>query len=408
MNYVCDIAVIGGGAAGLTAAISAKRQNENLEVYILEAQGRVGKKLAVTGNGRCNITNKEIGLSRYHGEDVSFAKYILSPEFDKKMEEFLLSTGITLTYEGEKAYPSSLQAASVVDCLRFECDKTGIKTLCDSKVYKIERKNGFTIYFNQDKMTARSVIVAAGLLSGGEKLGSDGSVLKILKDLGYKAVKTTPAIVQLKTDNLYTKQLKGIKVEAQASLIKQDKVVKSFFDEVLFCDYGLSGPAILQISRDALRENGEFFVSLDLYKELSFSELEEIIENRKRLISERNLDEFFTGMLNKRLGQVVLKYCGYTLSDKPSVINSGRLAAALKDFRFKVMSHTGFVNSQVTAGGLSTDFFYSDSLMSKKDNLLFACGEILDIDGDCGGFNLRFAFAGGILAGEKAAKLIGK
>ena len=408
MNYVCDIAVIGGGAAGLAAAISAKRQNLNLEVYILEAQGRVGKKLAVTGNGRCNITNKEIGLSRYHGEDVSFAKYILSPELDKKMEEVLLSTGITLTYEGEKAYPSSLQAASVVDCLRFECDKIGVKTLCDSKVYKIERKNGFTISFNQDKMTARSVIVAAGLLSGGEKLGSDGSVLKILKDLGYKTVKTTPAIVQLKTDNLYTKQLKGIKVEAQASLIRQDKVVKSFFDEVLFCDYGLSGPAILQISRDALRESGEFFVSLDLYKELSLSELEEIIENRKRLISERNLDEFFTGMLNKRLGQVVLKYCGYALSDKPGVINSGRLAAALKDFRFKVMSHTGFVNSQVTAGGLSTDSFYSDSLMSKKDNLLFACGEILDIDGDCGGFNLRFAFAGGILAGEKAAKLIGK
>ena len=405
MNYNADIAVIGGGASGLSAAISAKRKNPALEVYIIEALPRVGKKLITTGNGRCNITNKEISLDRYHGEDVSFADFCLGEIFNKTFEDFFLSIGVPFAFEEDKAYPASLQASSVVDCLRFECEKLGVKTLVDSKVTKIDTKGKFTLYFNDDTLIAKSVIVAGGLFSGGASLGSDGSALKLLKELGYKTVKTTPAIVKLKTDNTYTKQLKGIKVLAKATLLNNNRVVRSFSDEVLFSDFGLSGPAVLQISRDAVRENGEFIVSLDLFEKTSLEELKTILKTRQELLKERSLEEFFTGFLNKRLGQVILKYCGYSLSDSPLILDITKVASALKDFRFKVLSHTGFNDSQVTAGGLSTKEFDKETFMSKKHKGLFAVGEILDIDGDCGGFNLTFAFMSGILAGEKAATL---
>ena len=408
MNYITDIAVIGGGASGLAAAISAKRHNKDLKVCIVESLSRVGKKLITTGNGRCNITNKNISLDRYHGEDVSFADFCLSEELNKTFEDFFLSIGVPFTFEEDKAYPASLQASSVVDCLRFECERLGVEVLCDSKVKAIDTKNGFTLYFNDDTLSAKSVIFAGGLFSGGASLGSDGSALKLLKELGYKTVKTTPAIVKLKTDNTYTKQLKGIKVNAKATLLNREKPVRFFSDEVLFCDFGLSGPAILQISRDAVRDEGGFSVSLDLFETLSEKALADIIIERKDLLKSRSLEDFFTGFLNKRLGQVVLKYCGYSLSDKASVLDAERVAKALKDFRFKVLSHTGFNDSQVTAGGLSTEQFLKHTFMSKKHKGLFAVGEILDIDGDCGGFNLRFAFMSGIIAGEKAAELTGK
>ncbi len=405
MNYRADIAVIGGGASGLAAAISAKRKNPALEVFVIEALPRVGKKLITTGNGRCNITNKEISLDRYHGEDVSFADFCLSEKLGKTFEEFFMSIGIPFVFEEDKAYPASLQASSVVDCLRFECEKLKVKTLVDSKVTKIQKKDEFTLYFNDNTLTAKAVIVAGGLFSGGASLGSDGSALKLLKELGYKTVKTTPAIVKLKTDNTYTKQLKGIKVNAKATLLKDKKSLCSFSDEVLFCDFGLSGPAVLQISRDAVRENGEFSVSLDLFEDTSLEVLKTALEERRTVLKERSLEEFFTGFLNKRLGQVVLKYCGYALSDSASVLDMNKVAFALKNFRFKVLSHTGFNDSQVTAGGVSTAEFNNQTFMSKKHKGLFAAGEILDIDGDCGGFNLRFAFMSGILAGENAATL---
>ena len=408
MKYVTDIAVIGGGASGLAAAISAKRQNKDLDVYVVEALSRVGKKLITTGNGRCNITNKNISLDRYHGQDVSFADFCLGEEFNKVFEDFFMSIGVPFTFEEDKAYPASLQASSVVDCLRFECDKLGVKTICDSKVTDIKIKNGFTLSFNEDTLTAKAVIVAGGLFSGGASLGSDGSALKLFKNLDYKTVKTTPAIVKLKTDNTYTKQLKGIKVLAKATLLNNGKPVRSFSDEVLFCDFGLSGPAVLQISRDAVRDEGDYFVSLDLFENLSATALADIINDRKALLKERSLEEFFTGFLNKRLGQVILKYCGYTLSDSPAILDAKKVAFALKDFRFKVLSHTGFNDSQVTAGGLLTEQFDKQTFISKKHKGLFAVGEILDIDGDCGGFNLRFAFMSGILAGKNAAELIGK
>ncbi len=408
MNCFADIAIIGGGAAGLCAAITAKRLNPKAEIYIFEALDRVGKKLITTGNGRCNITNQT--LDRYHGEDSSFAYSVLSKVGNSEIEDFFSSIGVPFVFEGDKGYPASLQASSVVDCLRFECDRLGVHTVCGARVTDIKFGKEFTLSFEEGSAKAKAVICCTGLYSGGDKVGSDGGFFRLLKEKGFKTVKLSPSIVQIKTETDFVKQLKGIKVDAVATLLSGSRPITWECGEVLFCDYGLSGPAILNISREAFRKDGNFVVSLDLYPDLSTNALYNMLLNRAKLLSSRTLENFLTGMLNKRLGQVVLKYCGHTLSESVGTLSPEQclsLAAKLKNLLFKVTGNTGFVNSQVTAGGISTDEFYKDSLMSKKYPGLFACGELLDVDGDCGGFNLAWAWSSGITAAENVVKYIG-
>lgn len=410
MNYTADIAVIGGGASGLIAAITAKRKAPFAKVYIFEALDRVGKKLITTGNGRCNITNRVLSPNRYHGKDPYFSKNIFDKVGNSEIEDFFLSIGIPFVCEGDKVFPASLQASSVVDCLRFECERLGITTVCGCRINKITYKDSFKLFADNDLITAKSVICCTGLYSGGDKLGSDGSFYGILKEIGYKTEKVTPSIVQLKTETEFVRQLKGIKVEAKATLLKNGKPVRSEFGEVLFCDYGLSGPAIMNISRDSARSEDNFAITLDLYPKTDRDLLTNCILTRINSLAHRNLDEFFTGMLNKRLGQVVLKYCGLRLSDSVKTVthsDAEKIANALKDFSFKVTGNNGFINSQVSAGGISTAEFDKNTLMSKKHSGLFACGELLDVDGDCGGFNLAWAWCSGILAATSAVNYIG-
>ncbi len=409
MSNFTDLLIIGGGAAGLISAITAKRENPSLSVTIVEGLDRVGKKLITTGNGRCNISNTDDSLSRFHGENTEFAALSLDRFGKDYLESFFSSIGIEFTEENGKLYPSSLQASSVVDCLRFECERLGVKTICKAKVTSIKKGKDFSVAGEGFEIHSKALIVAAGLFSGGDKLGCDGSVFRIMKDLGHKGVGCSPAIVQVKTETDYVKQLKGIKTCAKASLYNKNTLIREDFGEVLFCDYGLSGPAIMQISRDAFRNQGEYCICLDLFSENSKNELLDILKNRVKNLSHRNLEDFFTGFLNKRLGQVVLKYCGfkltqmaYELSDK----DLDNIANTLKSFKFKVLGHTGFNNSQVTAGGLSTLDFDSKTMMSKIITGLFAAGEILDIDGDCGGFNLKWAWCSGILAAKEAVEYL--
>ncbi len=409
MEHKTDIAVIGGGAAGLIAAIVAKRKAPALSVTLIEGLDRVGKKLITTGNGRCNITSLELSLSSFHGEDREFCRYALSRFGYAEIKAFFESIGVDFVSEGRRVYPASLQASSVVDALRFECEKLGVKTVTSCKITSIKKGELYTLLSDSEKFEAGAVIVAAGLFSGGEKLGSDGSIFRLLKGMGIASVKATPSLVQLKTETDFVKQLKGIKIDARATLLRDGKPCSENTDEVLFCDYGLSGPAILQISREAARDEKKYEVSLDLYPDTDKEALTAWLTKRIALLQGRALDEFFTGALNKRLGQVVLKYCGCKLCDPVSSLtekDAKIIASALKNFSFKVLSNTGFLNSQVTAGGLKTSEFDPETMMCKKLRGLFAAGEILDIDGDCGGFNLSWAWASGALAAESAVDFL--
>ncbi len=399
-----DVIIIGGGAAGLLSAVYLKKQNPQLNIRILEALPRVAKKLLLTGNGRCNISNKNINLSRYHGDNVYFAEYALNKYNLEFTQSFFESIGVDFVFEGDKAFPASLQAGSVVDCLRFAAEELGVLIHTDTKVTNIQiLKDKYRIWADKLSFVCDTVIVAAGLFSGGYKCGSDGSMFELLKKSGFKTVKTTPAIVQLKTENEITKQLKGIKVDANVSLKCGEKTLRQEFGEVLFCDYGLSGPPVMQISREVSRSKNSMTLSLDIMPEISLNDLKAKIKARALNLSQRPLEEFFTGMLQKRIGQVVLKQCGLKLSDKAEVLNNSLIdciAKIIKAFDFKVLDTTGFVNSQVTAGGISTDEFFDKTMESKTYKSFYAVGEILDIDGDCGGFNLQWAWSSAFCAAD--------
>ncbi len=399
-----DVIIIGGGAAGLCSAVYLKQKRPDITVRILESGTRVGKKLALTGNGRCNITNKSLDLSHYHGNDVGFCRYALE-RYDRKFtEEFFRTIGVPFVYEEKKGYPASLQAASVVDSLRFAAENSGVITHLETKVTNIKIFDGkYRVISENFNFLAENLIIAAGLLSGGERLGCDGGMLNLLEKSGFKTVKTTPAIVQLKTVNDITKQLKGIKINAAATLKSGGKVIRSEYGEVLFCDYGLSGPPILQISREVSRTKESYEISLDLFPDTDFDSLFADLKKRAEALCYRNLDEFFTGMLNKRLGQVILKIAGCRLTDKAESLNDAILrktAALLKNFTFSVTGTTGFLNSQVTAGGLDTSQVCKKTMEFFDNKGLYAVGEILDIDGDCGGYNLQWAWSSAFCAAD--------
>ena len=410
---IYDVAIIGGGAAGLCAAVRLKQLAPDLSVVMIEQLSRVGKKLITTGNGRCNITNRDMSFEHFHGEQSHFSNYALTRYDNIFTNIFFRNIGILFTYdEVGRAYPYSLQASSVVDMLRFSADENGVETRIDTCVINLQKNgNSFVLETQNGDIYSKSVLVATGLYSGGDKLGCDGKMLRIMRDkLGYPTVKTTPAIVQLKTDPQEVRSLKGIKINGTVTLECNGKPIRTESGEVLFCDYGLSGPPIMQVSRAVERGGGEFTISLDMMPDYNFNELTDILHQRIENLSERTAEEFFTGMLNKRVGQYILKKCGYSFTDKSSALRRDikKIAGLIKQMRYTVTGTTGFINSQVTAGGLDTRSFDEKTMMSKKHSGMFAAGEILDIDGDCGGYNLQWAWSSAFTAADGIVKYLGE
>lgn len=398
MNKYYDVCIVGGGASGLTAAVYIKQNNQNISVLVLERLSRVGKKLINTGNGRCNITNKDESFLHYHGNNSSFAEYSVSKYSNKEIEHFFTSIGVSIIYDDKgRGYPASLQASSVVDALRFSAEELGvdIHTNCLFKDFE-SIDNEYVIKTDDGSVKAEIIVFAAGLYSGGVRMGCDGSVFNLLKAKGEQCVFVSPAIAQVKTNNEFTRQLKGVKVNAVAELFINESLIRQESGEVLFCDYGLSGPPILQIAREIERQIGKKVIKLDLIPNNSFDEIIDLLKSLRFHLSYRNLDEYLSGVINKRLGQVIIKATGHKLSEKVSDLSDkdiNDVAKMLKSFSFTAISTTGFDNSQVTAGGLDTNSFDDKTMMSKTHKNMYAIGEILDIDGDCGGYNLHFAFS---------------
>ena len=405
-----DLVVAGGGPAGLTAAICLKRRLPHARVLVLEALDRVGKKLITTGNGRCNITNGKADLTRYHGESLSLAERVFGQYSVAETVEYFRSLGVEITFEEDgRAYPASYQAAGVVDALRFTAEELGIEVRCNCRLTDFGRGGEMKIQTSNGPLTAKALLLAGGLFSGGPKVGSDGSLFQLLKEKGFRTVKTNPAIVQLKTETNLTRQLKGIKWNALCSLSVGGKRVRQEYGEVLFTEYGLSGPPILQISRGASLP-GNRVVALDLFPHRTLEELTRLLKERQKQFPARTAEQLLSGLIHKRIGLVVAKEGGIppaALAEELSGSQLEGLARRLKNLPFPVTGTTGFLNSQVTAGGIHLEELDEKTLASKRVKGLFMAGELLDIDGDCGGFNLQWAWSSGMYAAQGIADYLG-
>lgn len=390
-----DVTVIGGGASGLALAVMLKQQKPYLRVDVLEQLERVGKKLSVTGNGRCNITNLDLN-NRYYSNSLPQAMQILNSFSYKQTESFFSNIGVEFLPEGKKVYPRSLQASSVVDALRFSAESMGVNIKIGFRVESLTKdKNAFCI---NNEFFSKTAVVAAGGLAGGSRLGSNGDGYYLLKKFGHKIFEQKPVIVQIKTQNSVTKRLKGIKANALVTVHCGSALKFSEFGEVLFCDYGLSGPAVMQLSRHC--ENGGI-IELDLFNDYDENKLYNLILKRRSIFQSYELNQFFCGLLQKRLGQAVLFSLDLKLSNNADTLSDNdckRLAFTLKHFKFQIMGNTGFLNAQATSGGADLTQFGTKTLMSESVPGLFAIGEVLDVDGDCGGFNLQWAWSSAFTA----------
>lgn len=382
-----NIAIIGAGAAGLLAAIVINKSGHLFTLY--ERESRCGRKLLATGNGRCNITNLNIDISRYHG-DTDFASYALEVFDNYRLMDFMDEIGVKCTCEGEKVFPYSLQASSVLDMMRLA---EGMSEVCDCEVMRLmPRKNGIGVVTKSGEKVFDKVIVCTG--GKASKSLSGGGAYNLLTDLGHTMTKLKPAIVQLKCEN--TKSLAGIKVNATVKIGD-----KKDYGEVLFTSYGLSGPPILQLSRDAKGKRAE----LDLVPDLSYKDVVDILTNKCR-IKYLTLENLFTGFLNKKVGVYLLKRCGISPMTKTvselTIHEIKKIASKVKSLDFDITDTNGFDNAQVTAGGIKCSEFDRYTMESKKIKRLYAAGEMLDVDGDCGGFNLQWAFSSGFVAAKSA------
>lgn len=401
--------IIGGGASGMCAAILLKRKLINENIVIVEALDRVGKKLIVTGNGRCNITNAVIDLSRYHGNKPEFCYNALLRFGCEFTKEFFGSLGVPfIDGDNGKLYPYSLQASSIVDALRLEMSALGITVLTDTTAGKIiPNKNGYKIICDSCELSAKNVIVATGGLAGGNKLGSFGIGYKLLQELGLKFIETNPSLVQLKTDIIPIKALNGIKQNATVTMCINGKKVRSETGELLFTKYGISGPPVLQISRQSYL-NADKTVKINFMPEFNFDEVLNFVKERKTLLKGRLAETFFTGVFPKMLGLTILKACDIKASDYVCEFSDKKcraLAEQIYSFTLKVVGSNGMENAQVTSGGISTADFNDNTMESVQYKGIYATGEVLDIDGDCGGFNLQWAWSSAALA---AFDIIGK
>ncbi len=387
-----DTAIIGGGASGLCAAIFAARRGKS--VLLLERLPRVGKKILSTGNGRCNIANAVITPENYHGVAPGFAQSALSAFTPKDTAQFFESIGLLLT-EGEngKLYPRSLQATSVLDLLRLELARLGVTETVDCFITSLTKKGDVFRLKSEDgrSFSAKTVICAAGGKAA-PSMGTDGSAYALLKPFGHTLIKPFPSLVQLKTEKPM-RALKGVKHEGEATIYIDGKEKRTTKGELLFTDYGISGPPIFNLSRfasEGIAQNRKVTVSLNLFPEMTEEAIFSMLRQRRKALPHLTDESFLYGLLPKLLGREITK-----LSK-----NDRELAYHLHSLTLTINGVMPWANAQVTAGGISTKEVNPDTMGSRLIPGLFLCGEILDIDGDCGGFNLQWAWSSAYAAAQ--------
>ena len=399
------IGIIGAGAAGMAAALAAS-ENPNVQVLLLERQARVGRKLAATGNGRCNLSNIHAGSGGYHGDDPRFSQYAIAQFGPEATLEWFRDLGLyTVTEPSGKVYPYSDQANSVVDVLRFALDRPNIELITDFEVTRFRRtESGFLLESKDRNVECDKLIVACGGLAG-TKLGGTMAGYKLLRSMGHKCTKLRPALVQVKTGWSGVSALKGVRANCHAAIYHNGKLHRQSEGEIQFTEFGLSGPVIYEISRDACQSSGEWECTLDFLPGMDRENLKRELTRRRG--TKLNAEDLLTGILHNRLGRVIVQNAGVRGRTPVAELTDYELnevAELAKTFTVDLTEPLGMDAAQVTAGGIVTGEFDPTTMESRIVPGLYACGEVLDVDGDCGGYNLQWAWSSGRLAGISAGK----
>ncbi|MCM1302999.1 MAG: aminoacetone oxidase family FAD-binding enzyme [Lachnospiraceae bacterium] len=430
------VGVIGGGAAGMMAAITAARQGAR--VTVLEGNDRVGKKILSTGNGKCNLGNRKQGLEEYHTEQPERLRKCLERFGTEDTIAFFQGIGLLIKEKNGYLYPACEQASAVLDVLRFELAALGVQVITGCKVVQILpgqkagrdltedsrspssrkdsriRPQGGQIAVKSEKQTFRfdSVVIACGGKAA-PKTGSDGSGFQLAEQIGHKLIPTVPALVQLRCDESYLKAVSGVRADAMICVWNGGKCVACERGELQLTDQGISGIPVFQLSRQVnyiLQKQREVEVTVDFLPDYGQEEYEALQVGRKLLQSDRTVEEFFTGLLHKKLMQQFVKLAGLKPGEPAGTADEDamrRVYGLCREWRVHVTGHHSYDSAQACAGGVPLDQVTEDLESCRAPGVFFA-GEILDVDGKCGGYNLQWAWCSGYLAGKAAADVSGK
>ena len=373
---IADLIIIGGGASGMSCAIafakSRRREGKSSDVLILEKNDRVGKKVLATGNGRCNLGNQDMQVSHFHSRKEDFPKQVLAQVPQKETLSFLSEIGIITAAEGNKYFPLSKSSSSVVDAFRFALTEYGIEVILDTEVTEICKDKIFHVSSQKGvEYAAKRVVIACGGACA-PALGTTGDGYRWLRQLGHKVYAPKPSIVQLVTENSVTKALAGLKLEAELTLVSDDMVIAQQFGEVLFAAYGLSGPAVFQVSGEVSRRvrkgnlTAPMKVSLRLFEEADLLAISEELSRRRETMAGRPVDQLLLSILPGRIASMLLK----SALDRPlSVLISSlsdkdiaRIVATMRAWDFVVLGTQGLENAQTTIGGADCEEFAPETM----------------------------------------------
>ena len=390
---VYKVNIIGAGFSGLVTAISLASRFKGEDIVLTERNDRVGKKILSTGNGQCNLTNANISASRYHGASYDFINGVLANFSNEFFIKFLNDLGVYTVLDGDKYYPMSKQASSVLDALRFKVESLKINVKTNSVAIGTNREKYFVVTLeNGEKIYSENLIIATGGKSA-KYTGSDGIGYNLAKSFGHTVTDLYPSLVQLKCNLNSIKGLKGLKQYSRVTAIVNGKKVYSTEGDVLFTDYGVSGNAIFSVSAYLAGEKDKS-VNIDLCPSISESELVEFLRNKIKNCGYLKVEDLFSGIINKKVACAILKNAlNVDFNNSISSVDVIKAVRLVKNFTLAVIGDTGFDNSQVTRGGVNTLEVDSKTLQSKIVKGLYFVGEILNVDGDCGGFNLQWAFS---------------
>lgn len=405
---VYDVLVIGGGASGMMAAICAAGQGAS--VCILERGARVGKKILSTGNGKCNYTNDAWGESCYHGGAPGFAMSVVRRFPPHKTMAFFEELGILPYSRDGYVYPRSRQAASMVSALCMELERTNVCVMVSETMRKLEKADG--VFWAETKtggIYGRTCILAAGGKAA-PATGSDGSGYTYARAFGHTIVPPVPALVPLRSVDVGLKSMAGSRVMAEVALYVSGSLAAKEYGEVQLTKEGISGIPVFQVSRFASRglaDRQEVEARVGFAPELSFDEVRgEICRRCRRGWGRLTAGEALVGWFPKNVAGALLQKAGIAISLPVSVLTDAQknaLAETIKQYVFPIHATMGFERAQVTAGGVQTREIDAATMESKICGGLYFAGEIVDVDGICGGYNLQWAWSSGYLAGIHAA-----